>query len=99
MKPVDSPPSEYRETPADVLTRQHRNKLLRRARSGQSFGDMAAGDIAALSAAGYVIVPREPTERMLAAGYEAKKVDGPYDFDKDACSAIYRAMLAAEDEQ
>lgn len=43
----------------------------------------------ALEAAGYVIVPREPTGAMLSAGFDARA-----GFE----DAIYRAMLAAAPE-
>lgn len=46
--------------------------------------------IAALTAAGYVIVPREPTPEMLRAGRTSNTKDG-----ERMAEACYRAMLTA----
>ena len=60
-----------------------------------SFGcaDAARGIRAALAEAGYVIVPREPTEAMLAAGYVASWPD------VEVLSDCWRAMVAAAAEK
>lgn len=63
-----------------------------------STNDLADNLIAALSAAGFVIVPREPTGAMGSAFENAlfDVVDG-YDFtiDKDAAPRLWSAMLSA----
>lgn len=54
--------------------------------------------LAALDAAGFVIVPKEPTEKMLSAPNAAEVIVGPnpgYPIDPDEAKDIYRAMIAA----
>jgi len=50
-------------------------------------GERGATILAALSAAGQVVVPSEPTTAMMIAGQNAQR-DHPYAF-----SSIYRAMI------
>jgi len=61
------------------------------------FRKEARAAIAALDAAGFAIVPKEPTEAMLQAGSDAWGKT-PHDFDEDDWRASYvseyRAMLA-----
>jgi hypothetical protein len=45
--------------------------------------------IAALDAAGYVVVPKEPTEEMRTSGIQAYDENGP------SAAAIWRAMIEA----
>lgn len=68
--------------------------------------DLPTDVIAALDAAGFVIVPKEPTEEMIAAAEQARKahdinVNDPfwiYSWLKDRAPIIYRAMIAASQE-
>lgn len=62
----------------------------------------AGAILSALSAAGWVVVPREPTEAMQKAAPRAVWGDCWNELDDDAqaeamadCAATYRAMLAA----
>ena len=55
------------------------------------YADCARAVLTALSAAGFVVVPREPTEAMLIAGELA--------FEENVEAApIYKAMLSAYEE-
>jgi len=59
--------------------------------------ELAAGVLAALAEAGYVIVPREPTEAMVNAAPEWGKVDFyPSDIWRAMIAAGLRARVAAE---
>lgn len=53
----------------------------------------ARADIEALDAAGYVIVPKEPTREMLEAAWS---VEAPVEVEM---TMIYRAMIAAAQTQ
>ena len=62
----------------------------------------ATDAIAALDAAGYAIVPREPTEAMLEAGSTARcyREDGGRDgLTDDNTVATWRAMIAAQEQK
>ncbi len=58
-----------------------------------------AGLLSALAEAGYVIVPRDPTEALIEVGYQvfvnAGVTDDPLDADKLTVAAIWRAMVEA----
>ena len=64
----------------------------------------AQAAIAAIEAAGFVIVPKEPTEAMMRAGFAVNTWKNPYPCG-DSCVGgislqplpVWRAMLAAKD--
>lgn len=61
---------------------------------------LATAILAALDAAGYVVVPREPTGAMIGAGgVEQFKADMAQSPPRDATMAIYRAMIAAQESE
>ena len=65
----------------------------------RSFDKRAKGFLAALSAAGFVVVPREPTEVMLKIGNELDYgLVAPSKIYEAMLSAYYKAMLAAYEE-
>lgn len=56
--------------------------------------------IAALDAAGYAIVPKEPTKAMIEAGRGGVCLYHPDDFNSaEAAEESYRAMLAASQQK
>jgi hypothetical protein len=80
-----------RETPRDVL-------CAALPRSQEDF--IADSLLEALDAAGYVIVPKEPSEEMISAGERAGHYarSNPVICENDA-DACYRAMLAASQQK
>lgn len=65
--------------------------------AGPQWGDRSPDDIIkALDAAGYVIVPKEPTKAMITAVYslDLPPING-HDVCKDDLLAMWRAMIKA----
>lgn len=58
----------------------------------ERYKDRSSCALSALEAAGYVVVPREPTEAMLEAGNDARL---PLGTIEENTIKTYRAMLAA----
>ncbi len=58
--------------------------------------EVAGGAVTGIEASGkYRVVPVEPTEEMVRAGYDALVADWPKDWGKDGCTPEkYQAMLA-----
>jgi hypothetical protein len=54
--------------------------------------------LAALDAAGFVVVPREPTDAMKAVTKSMIGNELAYDADIETAGAIYRAMIAAAEK-
>ena len=73
--------------------------------SGQGVDDIlaeiataqAVAILAALDAAGLVVVPREPTEEMAEKGYDALMAWDASTGDDQGIVEVYRAMIAAGD--
>lgn len=81
--------------PVEVLALSLSNS----ARNGEDHADAARVAIASLEAAGFVIVPKEPTEDMDAAGSKAVRdcwsQEPGEGFDEEPAPAVYAAMLEA----
>ncbi|HRI99358.1 MAG TPA: hypothetical protein PKV67_01170 [Hyphomonas sp.] len=64
--------------------------------SARKCDEYATAILAALDAAGYVVVPREPTEAMQEAARAAPLARG---IGYVGIGGIYRAMIAAQEKQ
>ena len=63
---------------------------------GLSSVELTEAILTALSAAGYVIVPREPTEAMQSSGWKAR--GGFIGAGRTGIDRIYRAMISAAEK-
>jgi hypothetical protein len=63
----------------------------------ESYRELADAALAEIAAAGMVLVPREPTEEQLKAGYTGIMFDCDRDEEPNEadCGRAYRAMLSA----
>lgn len=55
--------------------------------------------LASLSAAGYAVVPKEPTSEMCSMGADELPTPTCESTDEEAAAEVYRAMLAASEPQ
>ena len=64
-----------------------------------SYSADAAAILAALDAAGFVVVPREPTEEMIENGLGAMMEWDARTGDDQGIAEVYRAMIAAQESK